>query len=377
MGPIDKGITPEEFLPLEGKKETAASPQNAKVKKAFKKAKEAEDLSPKARSPLVRQASLREVKSLSEKTEIKKKNTEFWDCTGRKPNKLGGYLYHFTFKTGLYDLPEDVLMKKFFEQYPAVEPVPFMWNSIFATGTDMNRPLFPEKGNIMNKLGYAIEHSGKEAYLTLPDREALLSNWEELRKSRPGLLPLDIISGEGIVGDIEFIEAYIAHDGLLSTGKEFVHDHFYHIERVIFLKLTSGRDGHHYEQEKYQVAVQVASVYKRILLIDQALKEGRLKIPMEEQDELRKHLELFFTSLGQSVDNISASSYYDNLLSSAKEFLSTSPTDVFRKAPDVKSYTEKRYGKKLEPEELSKLWEKMGELTERKDIPPPPSRKKK
>lgn len=58
-------------------------------------------------------------------------------------------------------------------------------------------------------------------------------------------------STKGIADDMEFIEAYFAHDSLLSSGKEFFHDHVAHIIPTIHLMLNSGVDTNPtYEKER-------------------------------------------------------------------------------------------------------------------------------
>jgi hypothetical protein len=58
----------------------------------------------------------------------------------------------------------------------------------------------------------------------LPGRENLLQRWENLRKDCNYLPPLSISSSEGIASDDKFMDSYIKHDFLLSTGEEFFHE---------------------------------------------------------------------------------------------------------------------------------------------------------
>ncbi len=95
---------------------------------------------------------------------------------------------------------------------------------------------------VLRRLGYQLtDNAGGKKILTLPDRKAFLAAWEAMRQER--FLEIEwpditIASDRGIASNRAFIRAILSHDRLLSSGLEFVHDHFYHISTLVNLVLT-------------------------------------------------------------------------------------------------------------------------------------------
>lgn len=104
---------------------------------------------------------------------------------------------------------------------------------------------------IAKEIGYKTESTRDgRLILYLLDKDALIANWNKYCTKNPELKlpPLDIVDGEGIAGDLEFVEALLHHDALLSRGKEFVHDSTAHIiptlQRIVDAAKTKNPDGH-------------------------------------------------------------------------------------------------------------------------------------
>ena len=186
-----------------------------------------------------------------EPQEIAQRSGEFWECLSREKGALDGFIYKFRLRDEYDDATpheEREARAKAAEQkskkmFPAIE---LSGSQMLAL--DPNVPeneLRPgtlkirEHLQILMQLGYRAERKEEGVYLYLPDREALLTNWETLRATHPDLPELTILSSEGIAGDIDYVKAFFTHDGILSTGKEFLHDHQAHILSVIVLILSS------------------------------------------------------------------------------------------------------------------------------------------
>jgi hypothetical protein len=124
--------------------------------------------------------------------------------------------------------------------------------------------------------------------MIIPDRETLIHRYNELRKTHEyrDLPPLDIVSGQGIASDLEFVQANIDHDGIISEGKEFAHDVS---EHIIFL-LKRARLG----SKKFgEIKEEMIMRYQKYLdKIERA------------KNSLGENLPIFETLLGAYVDSL-------------------------------------------------------------------------
>lgn len=350
MGPL-RGNFPES--PIGRSQDTKPiHPTQKKVTEISKKAKEAEDLSKTPRK-LTRQVSLRDVKSgeKSEAAEIEKKEGGLWHCLSRTPNKEGGYIYHFQLKPEFDDITphpdieerRETNAAKTKEMFPAIETIGSRYalldpkadqdTKIEACIDDaikvgppfiarMHREHIKSRLSeeiesqiqehlILQDLGYKAERTEDGVYLSLPDQEALLAKWELLRETRPTLPPFDIISSEGIATDIDFLEAFFTHDALLSTGKEFVHDHLSHVSSQILL-LLSGTPLD-YKEERVRQIKKFARSYRNLIVVKRHIEEGKVHRPKEELERIKKRLNQFEAVLGAAVDVTSNYSSYTYL----------------------------------------------------------------
>lgn len=182
--------------------------------------------------------------------EIAKRSGALWECIDRKPNQGDGYIYTFRLR-----FDAQACAAKLKEIYPSVEPVPR--GSILTLLNKKAKWIPPEKyqyGRLLNRLGF--ESDGY--YLHLPDREAFLERWENLREEREDLPALDILSSEGVASDREFIDAFFTHDFIISNGQEFVHDLTAHLMPTLIIILSEGN----YKGYRSKLVKQVAKEYK-------------------------------------------------------------------------------------------------------------------
>ncbi|MCB1136462.1 MAG: hypothetical protein KDK78_09355, partial [Chlamydiia bacterium] len=88
--------------------------------------------------------------------------------------------------------------------FPAIEPTAAELAGVFA-GYEV----------YLRELGYEWD-DGK---LKLPEREALLNNWEWLRSLNPSLPNISIYScPNGSASNAQFLKEHVTHDALLSEG---------------------------------------------------------------------------------------------------------------------------------------------------------------
>lgn len=177
--------------------------------------------------------------------QIEDKSSALWRCVSIVPLSEGGNLTRFIFRMSFFPGNEQIY-NQFVQDsqkriYPAVDPQP--GEHIFNT-SDSNllgwlvnvvQSSDAEFYKILQELGYSCfvktKYTEKLLYITAPDREALQIRWEEYRKKHPSLqLPaLSILDSEGIASDQEYVDSFFKGDGLISSGKEFLHDQFLHI----------------------------------------------------------------------------------------------------------------------------------------------------
>lgn len=168
---------------------------------------------------------------LAETQELDSKSSHLWDCIGRIREISGGFIYQFKLKPQF--LTGDKVNRPLVLQvnetiFPATEPDPADFEHL-TRQKDLIWDSDPS--SLGRRLGYYWD-SAKQI-LELPDRKTLTKRWEKI----PELPPLNIASGEGIADDDTFIQATLKHDALLTTGVEYVHDHYYHVANAIRTKM--------------------------------------------------------------------------------------------------------------------------------------------
>lgn len=226
----------------------------------------------------------------------------------------------------------------------------------------------PFKFADLNRLGYSsfLNEQGKRI-LVLPDKDALIANWEILREEiNPNLPPLDIKSSEGVADDISFIEAFFTSDVLLSEGREFVHDHLNHVISTISMILTASpatlSTVSDYKQIKSQLVKGVMGAYHKIMIVDRNIGGAeRLKISKEQ-------LEKFKVSLGALVDILSIftlrDEFYQEPLKLIESMVSTLPLSIWNPAEQDNKWAEQFWNRRfnneeLKIDELTKTWDEI------------------
>lgn len=283
---------------------------------------------------------------------IAQKQGVLWECIGRTRNETGGYIYHFRLRKEydfdshkleenydedqsdlIVELRGDASMKKIEEIFPAGEP----------TEVSDILELAPQ---IRQDLGYGYRYDKSGIYLSFPDKEALEANFEKLRRFAFGNLePLKICPSEGVADDLSFLKAYVDFDVLLSSDKEFVHDHFFHVIPTLHLMITESQ----YAYERDRVRKIVTKLYQRIILAE---KEGSLK----------EHLPQTITAIAAAVDSIWAIRTIKDLQRiKMKTFKSEFP-NILKDNPSSRNYWQKRFSNAFDCSIFKEVWRQMKEI---------------
>jgi len=284
----------------------------------------------------------------SEQIELRKKDGALWTCIKRK-KQTEGYDYTFVFRPE-YLTPES-FRRKMSDIYPAVEP------RIEAVAHYLGYPFILE---FFFKLGYLLGNTNTSSVtryddkiliskqyntITIPDRDALLYRYNQLRTLSPSwahLPELSITSSKGIASDMDFVQALVQSDGLISDEKEFIHDHFAHI---VPLLMTARNGSEFYEEIKKQKISWFQSYISKIDFIKKELEKADSPFFTEEDSrEFKRNLPILETLLGAMVDTIQNKEFNPGVdvstrLYSFKQIL-TLPQWVY--------YLENRYSKESE-----------------------------
>ena len=270
-----------------------------------------------------------------EEAELRKKDSELWECLERK-KQPEGHLYTYKFKPEF--ISRNVLVAKVAEIFPAIEP------SISEVANSLGNP-FSLK--LLHELGYFIEDKGlkystEANIITIPDRDALLYRYNQLRTLPSGkwahLPELSIISSEGIASDTLFVKALADNDGLISEGKEFIHDQMIHIIPLLMVALKGSS---FYEEVQKEKTGKFQSYIAKINFIKNEIsKTNSSFLSAQQSKELRDNLPILETLLGALVDSIAA-----------LEFTSTEELSIIHEfslhwilhSPSWVCYLEKRY----------------------------------
>ncbi len=196
---------------------------------------------------------------------------------------------------------------------------------------------------MLQALGYAVEIKDKDLYLTLPDATAFNFRWENWRQKRPQWPALHLISTEGVLDDQEFINAYLEKKLVLSSGKEFIHDHTVHIIGTILR--MHDRLGRGLKCEIQQYNVQVEWRNNLIHFIETNLENKNHHI-----------VALLKTFLSMYIDVTTAydSDPYPNEIYSLRDLLS-----LFSGNPNWRSYMDSRYGDLDWRKIFSEIWDQL------------------
>ncbi len=354
--------------------------------------KEAEEvLCKRAKPPLKRQSSYHQLQPGGEIEDLSQQSGEMWDCIKRFPNKLGGYIYKFKLKKEYDDItPTDREEKRNCYQaailknaaiYPAVERTGrsvldwdrkieekrkqwmthLVYEQLFRSCNSnitermilrfMSMAIIRVSPEVpdLHVLGYESSWGKNGVYLRLPDREALLANWETLREIHPGLRPIDIVSSEGIADDLTFVETYQTHDALLSNKEERIHDTFVHVIPNIKLILASGiQDNPTFDHYKFNLVREINKEYRCLMITKRGLEDGTLNISEQMKSLLKMHIPKIEATLGAITDNDAARSSYPvpRPQHLSYNYFSFDRFNHFWNSPDWNLYWSRRFGDK-------------------------------
>ena len=279
-----------------------------------------------------------ETAAAKEAAAIAEKHGELWECIGRTPDIFGGYIYHYKLRKEF----DEFSYEKIEQIFPALEPQTF--RDILAIISMISQGRF-------KKLGYSTREDATGVYLDIPDKEALEGRFENLRKVHSGLKPLKIFSSEGVADDLAFILAYLNYDVLLSSGKEFIHDHFAHILPTLNLMLSYPEE---YAVERDRIRGIIAYFLSRIIILEQ----------MSEKDgfnDLKNQLPKLKTALGIAVDTLSAIPLIGVLEDRKLETFADNLFDLIEETR-YREYWKKKFGEKFKSKAFAIHWERLANL---------------
>ncbi len=306
-------------------KETLLDAKIAKVKREHTHAALTTDVLPNrlkrsVSTPLKRSNSLPDLKKLkpieSKEEAIQRVSGELWECFDRTLGPHGGFIYHFRMKPEFTmgsgkskDEVEAAINRKMDAIFPAVEANLSRLDEIFFDNNGGYHPL-------LQNLGYSCDK--KTGILLLPDHEALKKGWTKLQQTYPQLLDLDIVSSEGVADDFSYINSYLTNDVLLSTGREFVHDHLFHVISIVRLLSTSlcrsqKSEGMTYPDIKAGILKHVLRCLRRLEWAKIELLPKDADVVMSNNVRITKHdLKMIETSIAAVVDGTAAYSRLDD-----------------------------------------------------------------
>lgn len=218
------------------------------------------------------------------KKDLDEHSGHLWRCISKRLDPTGkGYLYDFEAKyhPDMGGLERLINIKI----YPAVEYTSHELYNLIRLQKDKSDPVV----TFLNDLGYSFTDHGSSLRMTFPDKNALMATYIKYKEEHPELdLPqLDIISSPGIATDLDFINLLIAHDGLISDEKEFIHDNTSHIWPLLVRAFLGS-------SKFNEIKETTVGMYKAY----------REKIE-RSQAELGQYLPIIQTVLGAYVDTMS------------------------------------------------------------------------
>ena len=175
----------------------------------------------------------------------------------------------------------------------------------------------------------------------------------------------NIISSDGIASDSEFIKAYLAgFDALLSSGSEFIHDHFYHIIPALQLMLTDPQ----YTEHKLAAIEVIRNFYQRICIAQKVIEEKLPALPEDEMEIIKEQLSKIQTSFGIMVDIFWTLNSEKDLVDIIEEVeLFTTRDCGFVNSwndEDYPAFAQRKFSEKVDTLDLKIAWKLMADLEE-------------
>lgn len=228
---------------------------------------------------------------------ISDRSGKLWECRSRRPF-LGGYVYLLQLRKQFDDVtPHPALAARakaasvaFEQTAPFFEPKgSYFYDSILVDK-------YKYKFSLLKPFGYRQWKDATGVYLELPDKEAIEAVWEKIRKTRPELKKLDVLTIENEEGDLPFIEAFFTHLVFLSKKGLFVHDNISHtMNQLEFLLQASS-----------ETLKEMEKVKRFVLSVHLTIQQGK-------KDSLPIDIPRMENILGSFIDNITQSTSKDKL----------------------------------------------------------------
>lgn len=286
---------------------------------------------------------------------LTEKDGGIWKCIRREWN---GYGYTYVFKLDdeynickFKDQDRDALTKKLEQKleelYPALEP--YTYNDVYFS---FESATYFGKGKLFKSLGYQMGFSESGLYLYLPDCESLHGKWKELQMDDPELPDLNVISSEGVADHLTYVKMFLKYSAVLSSGREYLHDHYGHVSRIILQLLLSPSE---YLENLALARNMVADLVQKIEQAKELMEQGTEILSAEEQAFLKDNMVILEANLGTACDVLYAPSSGDTefLLQILSQF-------------DQTSYFKKFFGntpkKDVNPRDLWNLIEKLASV---------------
>jgi len=289
------------------------------------------------------------------------KSGQMWDCIARQRVPKAGYLYTFQLKPECRDPAQ--YEKKQKEIYPAIEAgheEPLLFLLKRATQKKI-KTLKEELGKetrethqekiqksltelelrlshytMLEAVGYRECISSRT--LILPDRETLLYLYDQYRMDHPesDLPELTITSSSGIASDLDFVQANIDFDGILSDGIEFMHDHVAHI--LVLLRRASLGTKKFMEIKEQKIRLYAENLNKLNRLKAEINYPDSAFITRKQARVFLRYLPILETLLGAYVDSMTNKVESTNF-----------PLQSIIRIPQWIHYLKNRYNKKHPP----------------------------
>ena len=250
-----------------------------------------------------------------EAKDIAQRTGTLWECISRR-REMSGHIYCFKIKEEYRQLrvnnadhdaasTQEKIKAVLSQIFPAIEMSekavtflnPYLHSDVRGR-FDYDVPDYINPALV--SLGYESFVTDSVTYLELPDKEELLARWniliEKLKVRMPELplKPLKIISSSDVATDADFIHAYYDYDALLSTGKEMVHDHLFHLIPTLVFMLNSRNLFEKYEDIKKSNIEVIKKIYARIQAghrsVDAAILKGKKTLVITVYDYLESKI---------------------------------------------------------------------------------------
>lgn len=287
-------------------------------------------------------------------TLLESKDGQLWQCVSRSCGEGQGHFYHYK----LFEKYDIIQGNSLCQKVDYIVQSVGIWPSIEPGAESISEQQLQrekEKEKKLQPFGYSFNRNKDDFGLTIPDEQQIIEGFEALKIDHPERKTPTIATGAHIIGHLQFVEAFLNYDLLIS---EPVHDHYAHNEPILEM-MSSNYEEYTQERERHRQIVRPA--YNRVVFIKQEVEKDVTGIIT---GDLRSQLPKIEISLGAAVDSLWALTTIQEMKDVSPDHFDTQTSPFLQSIVNVefRKVWEKEFSEPADFAFLALLWKQIADL---------------